>query len=148
MTDRCYDLCSGIHSRLVSAGWKHTYNDTDDYRYYEQTVLVDWEFDIRAVVQDSYNGICNGGDIGIAWLEIRNNDINLSDGYLAPCDFRFMNNALAAVEQNLLKLDIPFSADYDFQRDYLTPVNMRIRKELHVNEIVDEFYKEAKKEYE
>ena len=144
MNDRCYDLCSGIHSKLVSAGWKQVFNDTDDYRYYEQTKLVNYEYDIRAVVQNSSEGIYAGGDIGIAWLEIRYTNDHLNDVYLSPCDFKFMNEAMAAVEKNLLRLKIPFSVDYDFQHDYLIPFNMKLRDELHVDDILDEFYKEAK----
>lgn len=149
MNDRCYDLCSGIHSKLVSAGWRYIYDGDSPYRVYEQTIELDCEYDIRAYVQDSFHGICDGGDIGIAWLEIRyNNDFN--DGFLSPCDFRFMNNALATAEYNLLKLGIFFSGDYDFNNqgpdpDFLKGVNLKLRDDLHVDEIVDEFFKEVKK---
>lgn len=147
MNDRCYELCSGIHSKLVSAGWHHIYNGDNSYRVYEQTIEVEYEYDIRAYVQDSFHGICDGGDIGIAWLEIRDtNDLN--DGFLSPCDFRFMNNALATVEENLVKLGIPFSGDYDFNKhgqdpDFLKGSNLKLRDVLHVDEIVDEFFKEC-----
>lgn len=144
MNDRCYDLCSNIHSKLVSAGWKQGNNFTDGYRYYYQTISVNYDYDIRIVVQNTYEGICDGGDIGIAWLEIRDNDIYLNDGYISPCEFKFMNEALAVVEQNLLRLDIPFSVDHDFQSDLLKEINLKLRDDLHIDEIVDEFFKEER----
>lgn len=144
MNDRCYDLCSNIHSKLVSTGWKQVTNGIDGYRYYVQTVTVNYDYDIRLVVQNTYDGICDGGDIGIAWLEIRDNNIYLQDGYLSPCDFGFMNGALAVVEQNLLRLNIPFSRNYGFKSDLLKEINLKLRDDLHIDEIVDEFYKEEK----
>ena len=129
------------HYILCKNGWQwHSYNtdpvmelydNTEDYSIYTNTFLgMSYTTEISAVVSEYKNHLETDGHYGVLWLDVIRYECNPPH-----CAHRLkdMLCAIDVAEEHLLKIGMPFSPYYEFQRDNYN----RTRKNKKLRELYD-----------
>ena len=110
---------------LCKNGWKwHHYNtdpimelydNTEDYAVYTNTFLgMEYTTEVAVIVSEYKNHLDYDGHFGILWIDVVRYECE------PPHNARRLEDMLYAIdaaEEHLLKIGMPFSPYYDFQRD-------------------------------
>ena len=86
----------------------------DDYTEFKFTAntYYDREYDVLIVYQSSKADFNINGKLGLCWLEL----VNIDD--VVKKDLEIMKSVFDKVEENLLKLGIPFDNSYKFNQKW------------------------------
>ena len=115
-------------------------NNTYDYTEFKFTAntYYDREYDVLIVYQSSKEDFNINGKLGLTWLEL----VNI-DGVLKK-DLEIMQSVFDKVEENLLKLGIPFDNSYKFNQKWKYEKNKlnRVKYDLdnlekELDEVID-----------
>lgn len=126
--EMCMLGCNILHSD------KH-YNDYTNY-----TLKVDTYFDngyeVLIVCSNDLDSFDCEETLGVAWIEI----IDV-DGILKK-DIEWLKFVLDKVEENLVKVGVPFDTDYKFSQDWLKEKNIENRAKYDLDNLEDELLQE------
>ena len=96
---------------LKENGWRLSdYDPGNEYNFYDFTLFSSgYEVAVRAWLSDSEEGFSFGGELGVAVLEVNEDEVDLS---LSSDSLKIMLKAIELAEDNLLAIGIPFETKY------------------------------------
>lgn len=113
------DFRKKINYEFSMLGFIHIINPrdkyyNDDYTEFKFTAntYYDREYDVLIVYQSSKEDFNINGKLGLCWLEL----VNISGA--VKKDLEIMKSVFDKVEENLLKLGIPFDNSYKFNQKW------------------------------
>lgn len=98
-------------TRIIDIRYKYYSDDYTEFKFTANT-YYDREYDVLIVYQSSKEDFNINGELGLAWLEL----VNIDD--VLKKDLEIMKLVFDKVEENLLKLGIPFDNSYKFNQKW------------------------------
>lgn len=114
--EKINDFNSKINYEFFMLGYDKQIFENNTYEYTEfkftANTYYDREYDVLIVYQSSQEDFTINGKLGLCWLELV--DIN----GVVKKDLEIIKSVFDKVEENLLKLGIPFDNDYKFNQKW------------------------------
>ena len=106
-------------------------NNTYDYTEFKFTAntYYDREYDVLIVYQSSQADFKINSELGLCWIEL----VDISG--VVKKDLKIMKSVFDKVEENLLKLGIPFDTDYNFNQKWKYRKNKQNRAKYDLDNL-------------
>lgn len=118
-------------TRIIDIRYKYYSDDYTEFKFTANT-YYDREYDVLIVYQSSKEDFNINGELGLAWLEL----VNIDD--VLKKDLEIMKLVFDKVEENLLKLGIPFDNAYKFNQKWKYQKNKQNRAKYDLDNLEKE----------
>lgn len=134
--EKINDFNSKINYEFFMLGYDKQRFENNTYEYTEfkftANTYYDREYDVLIVYQSSKEDFTINGKLGLCWLEL----VDISGA--TKKDLEIMSSVFDKVEENLLKLGIPFDTNYKFNQKWKYRKNKQNRAKYDLDNLEKE----------